>query len=45
VIFVDTGSIAKGLNAWAAYIESLVKQEQPLRVVSIQSTRKRMRRE
>ena len=34
--------VAKGLNAWAAYIESLVTQEPPLRVVSIQSTRKRM---
>ena len=36
--------VAKGLNAWAAHIESLVRQEPPLRVVSIQSTRKRMRR-
>jgi len=35
--------VAKGLNAWAAYIESLVKQEPPLRVVSIASTRKRIR--
>ena len=34
--------VAKGLNAWATYIESLVKQEPPLRVVSIESTRKRM---
>jgi len=37
--------VSKGLNAWAAYIESLVKQERPLRVVSIQSARNRMRRE
>ena len=35
--------VAKGLNAWAAHIESLVKQEPPLRVVSIESTRKRIR--
>jgi hypothetical protein len=35
--------VAKGLNAWAAHIESLVKQEPALRVVSIESTRKRIR--
>lgn len=35
--------VAIGLNAWAAHIEALVKEEPPLRVVSIQSTRKRMR--
>jgi hypothetical protein len=33
--------VAAGLNAWAAHIESLIEQEPPLRVVSMQSTRKR----
>jgi len=36
--------VAEGLNAWAVYIESLVKQEPPLRLVSIQSIRRRTRR-
>jgi hypothetical protein len=35
--------VANGLNAWAEYIEGLVKTEPPLRVVSIHSKRKRMR--
>ncbi len=35
--------VAKGINAWAAYIEALVKEEPPLRVVSIRSTPKRRR--
>jgi integrase len=32
--------VAKGLNAWAAYIERMVKGEPPLRVVSIRSRAK-----
>jgi hypothetical protein len=35
--------VAAGLNAWAAHIEALVKEEPPLRVVSIHAKRKRMR--
>jgi len=34
---------AMGLNAWAEYIEGLVKAEPPLRVVSIHAKQKRMR--
>lgn len=35
--------VAAGLNAWAAHIEALVKEESPLRVVSIHAKRRRMR--
>jgi hypothetical protein len=38
---VTVPEVAKGLNAWAAHIESLVEQELPLRLVSMQSRRKR----
>jgi integrase len=34
--------VAKGLEAWAAHIEGLIKQEPPERVVSIRSRAKRM---
>ena len=35
--------VATGLNAWAAYIEALVQEAPPLRVVSIHAKRKRPR--
>src|SRR5260370_35766455 len=35
--------VAAGLNAWAAYIEALVREERPLRAVPINANRKRMR--
>jgi hypothetical protein len=36
--------VANGLNAWAEYIEGLVKDEPPMRVVSIHAKHKRMLR-
>ncbi len=34
--------VAAGLNAWAAHIEALVKEEPPLRIVSIDAKRERL---